>query len=38
VEFRVSANEKVFPMVPAGMTNDQLVLPPSQQANAGALR
>ena len=38
VEFRVSAGEKVFPMVPAGMTNDQLVLPPSQQANAGALR
>ena len=38
VEFRVSASEKVFPMVPAGMTNDQLVLPPSQQANAGALR
>jgi acetolactate synthase-1/2/3 large subunit len=38
VEFRVSASEKVFPMVPAGMTNDQLVLPKSQQSNAGALR
>jgi len=30
VEFRVDAREKVFPMVPAGHSNDDLVLPPSQ--------
>ena len=30
VEFRVDAREKVFPMVPAGRANDDLVLPPSQ--------
>jgi acetolactate synthase-1/2/3 large subunit len=30
VEFRVDAREKVFPMVPAGMSNDDLVLHPSQ--------
>ena len=38
VEFRVASEEKVFPMVPAGASNDDLVLPPSQQANAGRLR
>ena len=32
VEFRVASEEKVFPMVPAGASNDDLVLPPSQQA------
>ena len=30
VEFRVDAGEKVFPMVPAGLGNDDLVLPPSR--------
>jgi acetolactate synthase-1/2/3 large subunit len=30
IEFRVDAREKVFPMVPAGLSNDQIVLPPSQ--------
>jgi acetolactate synthase-1/2/3 large subunit len=38
VEFRVDSGEKVFPMVPAGMSNDQLVLPPTQQPNAEALK
>jgi acetolactate synthase-1/2/3 large subunit len=38
VEFRVDSGEKVFPMVPAGSSNDELVLPPSQQADAGVLR
>jgi len=38
VEFRVAASEKVFPMVPAGMTNDQIVLPPSQQSRSEALK
>ena len=31
LEFRVDAGEKVFPMVPAGQSNDALVLPPSQE-------
>ncbi|MFM7534569.1 MAG: acetolactate synthase large subunit [Acidimicrobiales bacterium] len=30
VEFRVDAREKVFPMVPAGMANDDILLPSSQ--------
>ncbi len=30
VEFRVDAREKVFPMVPAGMANDDIILPSSQ--------
>jgi acetolactate synthase-1/2/3 large subunit len=30
VEFRVDAREKVFPMVPAGTSNDEILLPPSQ--------
>jgi len=38
VEFRVASSEKVFPMVPAGATNDELLLPPGQQPHAGALR
>jgi acetolactate synthase-1/2/3 large subunit len=38
VEFRVDSGEKVFPMVPAGMSNDELVLPPTQQSHAGALK
>jgi acetolactate synthase-1/2/3 large subunit len=31
VEFRVEAAEKVFPMIPAGASNDEILLPPSQQ-------
>ena len=38
VDFRVDAREKVFPMVPAGMSNDDLVLPDSQESRKGALR
>ncbi|HEX9260042.1 MAG TPA: acetolactate synthase large subunit [Acidimicrobiales bacterium] len=30
LEFRVDSREKVFPMVPAGLANDDIVLPPSQ--------
>ena len=30
VEFRTEAAEKVFPMVPAGMSNDDLILHPTQ--------
>src|SRR3954470_15433 len=37
VDFRVDAREKVFPMVPAGASNDDLVLPASQQPRKGAL-
>jgi len=37
VDFRVDAREKVFPMVPAGMGNDQLVLPASQEPSRGSL-
>jgi acetolactate synthase-1/2/3 large subunit len=38
VEFRVDASEKVFPMVPAGLGNDDLLLHPTQQDRKGALR
>jgi acetolactate synthase-1/2/3 large subunit len=31
VEFRVDSGEKVFPMVPAGQSNDAIVLPPTQE-------
>jgi hypothetical protein len=30
LEFRVDAREKVFPMVPAGLANDDIVLPHGQ--------
>ena len=32
VEFRTDADEKVFPMVPAGLSNDDLIVHPTQQA------
>jgi acetolactate synthase-1/2/3 large subunit len=32
IEFRTDSNEKVFPMVPAGMSNDDLIVHPTQQA------
>jgi acetolactate synthase-1/2/3 large subunit len=35
VEFRTDSNEKVFPMVPAGMTNDDLLVPPFQDGQHG---
>ncbi len=38
VDFRVDAREKVFPMVPAGMGNDDLILPDSQMPRKGALK
>ena len=38
LDFRVDAGEKVFPMVPAGHSNDDLVLPPSQTRWQEALR
>ncbi|MFM7069952.1 MAG: acetolactate synthase large subunit [Actinomycetes bacterium] len=31
LEFRTDASEKVFPMVPSGMSNDDIVVDPSQQ-------
>jgi acetolactate synthase-1/2/3 large subunit len=30
IDFRVDAFEKVFPMVPAGASNDDIVVDPSQ--------
>jgi acetolactate synthase I/II/III large subunit len=38
VEFRVDAGEKVFPMVPAGQSNDDLLVHPSQNERKDALR
>jgi hypothetical protein len=38
VDFRVDAREKVFPMVPAGFGNDDMILPDSQMARKAALR
>ncbi len=37
VEFRTEAAEGVFPMVPAGHSNDDVILHPSQQDRKGAL-
>jgi acetolactate synthase-1/2/3 large subunit len=33
IDFRVDAREKVFPMVPAGFSNDDLLLQPSQEGS-----
>jgi hypothetical protein len=30
IDFRIMAEEKVYPMVPSGATNSDLVVPPSQ--------
>ena len=38
VDFRVAENEKVFPMVPAGASNDDILLPPTQTAKREFLR
>jgi acetolactate synthase-1/2/3 large subunit len=31
IDFRTDAREKVFPMVPAGASNDEVVVHPSQK-------
>ena len=38
IDFRVAASEKVFPMVPAGMGNDDVLLPPDQMARKEFLK
>ena len=38
VEFRTEASEGVFPMVPAGQSNDDLILHPSQRERADNLK
>jgi acetolactate synthase-1/2/3 large subunit len=38
VEFRTEQSEKVFPMVPAGHSNDDLILHPTQQDRSEGLR
>jgi acetolactate synthase-1/2/3 large subunit len=38
VEFRVDAGEKVFPMVPAGFSNDDVLLHPDQNGRREFLR
>jgi acetolactate synthase-1/2/3 large subunit len=38
VEFRVDAGEKVFPMVPAGFSNDDLLVHPTQADRKDALK
>ena len=38
IEFRTDASEKVFPMVPAGASNDDLILHPTQCDRAVSLR
>jgi len=38
IEFRTDASEKVFPMVPAGQSNDDLILHPTQHDRAAALK
>jgi acetolactate synthase-1/2/3 large subunit len=38
VDFRVDASEKVFPMVPAGFSNDDMILPEWQQPHREFLR
>ncbi|MCZ7631029.1 MAG: hypothetical protein M5U19_19185 [Microthrixaceae bacterium] len=35
IEFRTDSSEKVFPMVPAGKTNDDIVVDPSQSKPVG---
>jgi acetolactate synthase-1/2/3 large subunit len=38
IEFRTDSAEKVFPMVPAGGSNDDLILHPTQQDRADSLK
>ena len=35
IDFRTDSREKVFPMVPAGKTNDEIVVPPFQAGRHG---
>jgi acetolactate synthase-1/2/3 large subunit len=37
IEFRTDADEKVFPMIPAGCTNDQVLVHPSQEGHRSQL-
>ena len=38
IDFRTDAFEKVYPMVPAGLSNDEIVVDPSQATALAALR
>ncbi|MDQ6616371.1 MAG: thiamine pyrophosphate-dependent enzyme, partial [Actinomycetota bacterium] len=38
IDFRTDAREKVFPMVPAGASNDDVVVHPAQQGGASSRR
>ena len=38
IDFRTDYREKVFPMVAAGQSNDDIILPHFQNANRSALR
>ncbi len=38
IEFRTDAREKVFPMVPAGKNNSEVMVDPSQQAELARIR
>jgi acetolactate synthase-1/2/3 large subunit len=38
VDFRTDAREKVFPMVPAGASNDDVLVDPTQQGRLSARR
>jgi acetolactate synthase-1/2/3 large subunit len=38
VDFRVDAREKVFPMVPAGFGNNDMLLPQWQESHRGGLK
>jgi acetolactate synthase-1/2/3 large subunit len=33
IDFRVDPSEKVYPMVPAGMSNDDIIVHPSQRGD-----
>jgi len=37
IEFRTDSDEKVFPMIPAGCTNDQVLVHPSQEEHRSQL-
>jgi acetolactate synthase-1/2/3 large subunit len=38
VEFRTDAREKVYPMIPAGLANDEVLLPDEQMARLRAAK
>jgi acetolactate synthase-1/2/3 large subunit len=38
IDFRTDAREKVFPMVPAGATNDDVLLHPTQESRREFLK